>query len=69
MLTSDGKCISINDEIAKTSYENLVFIMELVKSDNFKPVMNRTYVLEKMIEAHKYVEKGHKKGNVVITVK
>jgi NADPH:quinone reductase-like Zn-dependent oxidoreductase len=67
-LTSDGKYISIDDEIAKTSYEDLVFIMDLVKSGKFKPVIDRSYPLEKMVEAHKYVEKGHKKGNVVITI-
>jgi NADPH:quinone reductase-like Zn-dependent oxidoreductase len=68
-LTPDGKYISIDDGIAKTSYEDLVLIMGLAESGKFKPVIDRSYSLEQMVEAHRYVETGHKKGNVVITVK
>jgi NADPH:quinone reductase-like Zn-dependent oxidoreductase len=67
-LTPDGKYVSIDDSIAKTSREDLVMIMDLVKSGEFKPVIDRSYPLEQIVDAHKYVEKGHKKGNVVITV-
>ena len=67
-LTPDGKYISIDDGIAKTSYEDLVLIMGLAESGKFKPVIDRSYSLEQMVEAHRYVETGHKKGNVVITV-
>ena len=67
-LTPDGKYISIDDGLAKTSYDDLVLIMDLAKSGNFKPVIDRTYPLEQMVEAHRYVETGHKKGNVVIAV-
>jgi NADPH:quinone reductase-like Zn-dependent oxidoreductase len=68
VLTPDGKYVSIDDGIAKTSREDLMMIMDLAKSGDFKPVIDRSYPLEQMVEAHKYVEKGHKKGNVVITV-
>ena len=67
-LTPDGKYVSIDDGLAKTSYEYLVLLNDLVDSGKFKPVIDRSYPLEKMIEAHRYVETGHKKGNVVITV-
>jgi NADPH:quinone reductase-like Zn-dependent oxidoreductase len=67
-LTPDGKYISIDDGLAKTSYDDLVLIMDLAKSGKFKPVIDRTYPLEHMVEAHRYVETGHKKGNVVIAV-
>jgi len=67
-LTPDGKYVSIDDGIAKTSYEDLVLIMDLAESGKFKPVIDRSYPLEQIPEAHRYVEKGHKKGNVVITV-
>ena len=67
-LTPDGKYISIDDGIAKTSYDDLVLLIELTESGEFKPVIDRSYPLEQMVEAHEYVETGHKKGNVVITV-
>jgi NADPH:quinone reductase-like Zn-dependent oxidoreductase len=67
-LASNGKYISIDDGIAKTSREDLELIMGLAKSGEFKPVIGRRYPLEQIVEAHRYVEKGHKKGNVIITM-
>jgi NADPH:quinone reductase-like Zn-dependent oxidoreductase len=68
VLTPDGKFISIDDGLAKVSRDDLVLLLDLAESGKFKPVIDRSYTLEQMIEAHKYVESGHKKGNVVITV-
>jgi NADPH:quinone reductase-like Zn-dependent oxidoreductase len=67
-ITADGKYISIDDGHAKVSYENLSFLLELTKSEEFKPVIDRCYPLEQMVEAHKYVESGHKRGNVIINI-
>jgi alcohol dehydrogenase len=67
-LTSDGKYISLDDELARVSYDDLVLLLDLTKSGEFKPVIGRSYPLEQMVEAHRYVEAGHKKGNVVITI-
>jgi NADPH:quinone reductase-like Zn-dependent oxidoreductase len=67
-LTPNGKHITIDDGSPKVHIEDIILLKELVEAGKIKPVIDRLYPLEQTIEAHRYVEKGHKKGNVVITV-
>lgn len=54
--------------IPKISKEDVILLKELVESGQYKPVIDRKYSLEQIVEAYKYVETGQKTGNVVITM-
>jgi NADPH:quinone reductase-like Zn-dependent oxidoreductase len=55
--------------VATEQKENLIFLKTLIENGEFKPVIDRCYPFEQSAEAHLYVDKGHKKGNVAITLK
>jgi NADPH:quinone reductase-like Zn-dependent oxidoreductase len=67
LLKPDGRYISVSGSASKNS-NDLFYIKELIESGKLKTVIDRSYTLEQIREAHAYVELYHKKGNVVIKV-
>jgi NADPH:quinone reductase-like Zn-dependent oxidoreductase len=69
VLAPNGTHVSMAKLDTKESMDNLVFIKELIEAGTIKAVIDRCYPLEQMVDAHRYVDTGHKKGNVVIKVR
>lgn len=69
-LSKDGIFLSvlISSHKDKERIEDIILLKELIEGGKVKTVIDRSYAIDKIVEAHRYVEKGHKKGNVVITV-
>lgn len=67
-LSPLGKYASIDDGSLKLSSPRLDQIRDLVEAGIIKPVLDKIFTLEEIVEAHRYVEKGHKKGGVAVRV-
>ena len=67
-LLNDGKYVSIDDGALKLSSKRLDLLTGLIENNKIKPVVDKIYPLDEIVEAHRYVEKGHKKGGVAIAI-
>ena len=68
VLAPNGVYITMAKLDTKESMDNLLFIKERIEAGELKAFIDRCYPLEEMVQAHRYVDAGHKRGNVVITV-
>ncbi len=66
-LTENGVFLRISDQPKESSNE-LIELKQIIEDDNLKAIIDRTYPLKEIVEAYRYVDTGHKKGNVVITM-
>ncbi|EFM08776.1 Alcohol dehydrogenase zinc-binding domain protein [Paenibacillus curdlanolyticus YK9] len=67
MLKKQGKYVSVRSSIT-FKHEHLAQLHSLIIEGKMQAIIDRRYTLEQIVEAHTYVEQGHKKGNVVVTV-
>jgi NADPH:quinone reductase-like Zn-dependent oxidoreductase len=68
VLAPGGACVSVDDGTPKLRREDLVLLGELATKGEIRPVIDRTFAFDDIIDAHRYVDNGHKRGNVVAAV-
>jgi len=66
ILAPNGRYITTTGPEPKR--EDLLLLKEIIEAGKLRTVIDREYPLDEIVEAHRYVEKGHKKGNVIINV-
>ena len=70
-LKETGIYLNVNKDSGdekNIKYDDFIFLKELVEAGKLKSAIDRTHSWEQIVEAHRYVDQGHKKGNVVITI-
>jgi len=67
-IAPGGRYISVDDGTPKLLASDLEYLKSVVETGGLRPVIDRRYPLEQIQEAHRYVDEGHTKGNVVLTV-
>jgi NADPH:quinone reductase-like Zn-dependent oxidoreductase len=68
VLAPGGRRVSVDDGAPKLVRDQLELLAEFAASGRLRPVIDRVYPLEAIVEAHRYVSGGHKRGNVIVTV-
>lgn len=68
LLQPGGRRVSIDDGAPQLRRDDLERLADLAAAGRFRAVLDRTYPLEEIVAAHRYVDAGHKRGNVVVTV-
>jgi NADPH:quinone reductase-like Zn-dependent oxidoreductase len=68
VLAPGGACVSVDDGRPNLRREDLELLGELATKGEIRPVIDRTYALDDIVEAHTYVDNGHKRGNVIVSV-
>jgi NADPH:quinone reductase-like Zn-dependent oxidoreductase len=68
LLAPGGTYISVDDGSPKANLEGLELLKKITAEGKLKPVIDTVYPLEKTVDAHRHVDGGHKKGNVIIAV-
>jgi len=67
-LAAEGMYLSVDDGSPKATLEDMELINKVVREGKLTVIMDTPFTLEAMVEAHRYVDQGHKKGNVVVTI-
>ena len=67
ILTTNGVFVN-NNQLSKIKADDLLFLKDLIEKNKIKSIIDRTFPLDEIVEAHRYVDTGHKKGNVAITI-
>ena len=68
VLAPGGARISVDDGTPKLLRDDLVMLAGLAATGELRPVIDRVYTLDDIVDAHRYVDEGHKRGNVVVSV-
>ncbi len=68
VLSPGGVSMSVDDAFPRTTKADLLRLKELAEKGEFRPVIDRRYTLDRIADAHRYVDEGHKKGNVIVTM-
>ncbi len=68
VLRPGGACVSVDDGTPNLRRDDLALLGDLAESGEIRPVIDRIYALADVAEAHRYVDLGHKRGDVVVAV-